>query len=353
MPGYFAKNEQHRRLVLKALLWITLSGGLFFSVINLLHDNWLLAGLEVGYAAVSLYLLTIVDRTHNLQLLTAVYLLPFFSIMILALAQPQTTFAVFAWIQSIPIICYMLLGLRLGMYGSLLFVGIGLFVFSRRFSSDELLQNVEIIANLGLASLAVMIFAHIYERSRILNEQRLTDQATTDSLTGLPNRLKLVEVFERERAHALRNGTPLSLVFVDIDHFKQINDRFGHEVGDRALVHFAKVLAQRLRVNDLFCRLGGEEFAVLLPGSKATQAREIAESMRERLAAQPLAVDDSMLPMTLSAGVACFGLDGQSLDELMLAADRRTYAAKRAGRNRVITREDVETVMDQAGTDQT
>lgn len=340
MPGYFAKNEQHRRLVFKALLWITLSGGLFFSVVNSLHANWLLAGLEIGYAAVSLYLLTIVDRTRNLQVLTAVYLLPFFSIMILALAQTHTTFAVFAWIQSIPIICYLLLGLRLGMYSSLLFVGIGLFVYSQRFSS-ELLQNIEIIANLGLASLAVMIFAHIYEHSRILNEKRLTELATTDVLTGLPNRLKLAEVFERERAHALRNGTPLSLVFVDIDHFKQINDRFGHEVGDHALVHFAKVLTQRLRSNDLFCRLGGEEFAVLLPGSTAMQAREIAESLRERLAAEPLAVDDIALPMTLSAGVSSFRSDGQSLDELMLAADKRTYVAKRAGRNRVVAQEDI------------
>ncbi|EZH77409.1 diguanylate cyclase [Ectopseudomonas composti] len=346
MPGYFAKTEQHRRLVLKALLWITMIGGLFFSVVNLMHDNWLLAGLEIGYAGVSLYLLTIIDKTSNLQLLTAIYLLPFFSIMIVALAQTTTSFAVFAWIQTIPIICYLLLGLRLGMYGSILFVGIGLFVFSRRFSSDEILQNVEIIANLGLASLAVMIFAHIYERSRILNEKRLTEQATTDALTGLPNRLKLAEVFERERAHALRNGTPLSLVFIDIDHFKQINDRFGHEVGDRALAHFAKVLAQRLRINDLFCRLGGEEFAVLLSGSKTAQARDIAESLRERLAAKPLVVDDSTLHMTLSAGVACFGVDGQSLDELMQAADRRTYAAKRAGRNRVITQENMAPALD-------
>jgi diguanylate cyclase (GGDEF)-like protein len=342
MPGYFAKTEQHRRQVLKALLWITLSGGLFFSVVNLLHDNWLLAGLEIAYAGVSLYLLNIIDRTRNLQRLTALYLLPFFSIMIVALAQTTTTFAVFAWIQTIPIICYLLLGLRLGMYGSILFVGIGLFVFSRRFSSDELLANVEIVANLGLSSLAVMIFAHIYERSRLLNEKHLTEQATTDALTGLPNRLKLAEVFERERAHALRSGKPLALVFIDIDHFKQINDRFGHDVGDRALAHFAKVLAQRLRINDLFCRLGGEEFAVLLPGSTAWQARDIAESLRERLAAQPLSVDDSPLQMTLSAGVACFGVDGQSLDELMLAADRRTYAAKRAGRNRVISRENMQ-----------
>lgn len=340
MPGHYPQNEQHRRLVLKALLWITLGGGLFFSVVNLLHGNWLLALLEVGYAGVSLYLLNILDRTRNLQLLTAVYLLPFFSIMMVALAQPHTTFAVFGWIQTIPIICYMLLGLRLGMYGSLLFVGIGLFVFSRRFSSEQLLQNVEIIANLGLASLAVMIFAHIYERSRILNEKRLTELAATDALTGLPNRVKLVEVFERERAHALRNGTPLSLVFIDIDHFKQINDQFGHEAGDRALAHFARVLAQRLRINDLFCRLGGEEFAVLLPGSKADQAREIAESLRGRLTSEPLALASGPLSMTLSAGVASFGADGQSLDELMLAADRRTYAAKRAGRNRVISAAD-------------
>lgn len=340
MPGNYAQNEQHRRLVLKALLWITLGGGLFFSVINLLHDNWLLALLEIAYAGVSLYLLLILDRTRNLQLLTAIYLLPFFSIMMVALAQPHTSFAVFGWIQTIPIICYLLLGLRLGMYVSLLFVGIGLFVFSRRFSSEQLLQNVEIIANLGLASLAVMVFAHIYERSRIGNEKRLTERATTDALTGLPNRVKLVEVFERERAHALRNGTPLSLIFIDIDHFKQINDQFGHDAGDRALDHFARVLAQRLRINDLFCRLGGEEFAVLLPGSTVGQAREIAESLRLRLATAPLELASGSLSMTLSAGVASFGTDGHSLDELMLAADRRTYAAKRAGRNRVISAED-------------
>ena len=174
MPGYFAKNEQHRRLVLRALLWITLGGGLFFSVVNLLHENWLLAGLEIAYAGVSLYLLSILERTRYLQLLTAIYLLPFFCIMIVALAQTHTTFAVFAWIQTIPIICYLLLGLRLGLYVSVLFVSIGLFAFSRRYSSEALLQRVEIIANIGLASLAVMIFAHIYEHSRLRNEQRLT-----------------------------------------------------------------------------------------------------------------------------------------------------------------------------------
>lgn len=348
MTGSLVHSERHRRQVLKALLWITLSGGLFFSVVNLLHDNWPLAVLELCYAGVSAYLLRLIDHTRRLQLLTAIYLVPFFSIMILAVSQAQTTFAVFAWVQTIPIICYMLLGLRLGMLSSVLFVGIGLWVFSRRFWSGSSLPNLEIITNLGLASLLIMLFAHIYERSRLLNEKRLTELATTDALTGLANRVKLAEVFERERAHAQRNDTPLALVFVDIDHFKQINDRFGHEAGDRALEHFANTLSQRLRINDLFCRLGGEEFAVLLPGSSATQAREIAEALRERLAKNPLLLGDTSLSMTLSAGIAILGSDGLSLDELLQAADRRTYAAKRAGRNRVISRDEAFSPLPQA-----
>ena len=348
MTGPLASNERHRRQVLKALLWVTLVGGLFFSVVNLLHDNWPLALLELCYAGVSAYLLRLIDHTRHLQLLTAVYLVPFFSIMILAVSQAQTTFAVFAWVQTIPIICYMLLGLRLGMISSVLFVGIGLWVFSRRFWSEGWLPNLEIVTNLGLASLLIMLFAHIYEYSRLLNEKRLTELASTDTLTGLANRMKLAEVFERERAHAQRNGTPLALVFLDIDHFKQINDRFGHEVGDRALEHFAERLSQRLRVSDLLCRLGGEEFAVLLPGSNAHQAQEIAEDLRARLAQNPMPLADATLLMTLSAGIAELGNDGQTLDDLLLVADRRTYAAKRAGRNQVIAWDEAPQVVPQA-----
>ena len=170
--------------------------------------------------------------------------------------------------------------------------------------------------------------------------EQLAQLSHTDPLTALGNR-RALSLHVEQWIGSVSDHACASLLLIDIDHFKQINDRFGHEVGDRALIHFATVLAQRLRINDLFCRLGGEEFAVLLPGSAAEQARDIAESLRERLAAEPLRFDDIALPMTLSAGVASFRADGQSLDELMLAADRRTYAAKRAGRNRVITQEDV------------
>ncbi|MNF51899.1 Response regulator PleD [compost metagenome] len=335
-------SDQHRRLVLKALLWLTLFGGVCFSTINVLRENWVLAALELSYSFISLYCLLVINRSDNLRTLTLIYLVPFFTLMMVILFQPRTSFSVFAWIQTIPIIFYLLLGLRLGLWGSLLFIGIGLFAFSQRFTSDNHLTNILILANLGAASLAVTLFSHIYERSRLRNEQRLTELATTDSLTGLANRMRLADVFEREISHARRNGTPLALVFLDIDHFKQINDRHGHKAGDKALCHFARLLSQRLRSSDLFCRLGGEEFAVLLPNTSAEQAASIAQDLCERLAATPLELDDGPLRMTLSAGVASHGEDGELLDELMQAADRRTYFAKRTGRNRVVTEDGLE-----------
>lgn len=329
-------NERHRRMVLKALLWTTLVGGVFFGIVNILRDVWLLAALEGIYACFSLYLLRIVDRTPHLRIWTLIYLIPFFSIMMVSLLLPKTSFAVFAWIQTIPIICYLLLGLRLGSRMALVFITIGLVAFNYRYLSDNYLTNITVIANILLASVAMILFSHIYERSRLDNEQRLLELASTDSLTGLANRTRLGEVFGRERAHAQRTGAPLALVFLDVDHFKQINDLHGHSAGDQALRHLADVLGERLRSTDLFCRLGGEEFAVLLPRTDKTQATEIAEALRLRLAATPLAIGETTLDMTLSAGVACLGADGSSLDELMKAADRRTYAAKHRGRNRVI-----------------
>ena len=207
-----------------------------------------------------------------------------------------------------------------------------MFAFSRRYSSEALLQHVEIIANIGLASLAVMIFAHIYEHSRLRNEQRLTAQATSDALTGLPNRLKLADVFERERAHALRNGTPLSLVFVDIDHFKQINDRFGHHVGDQVLVAFVELITRCCRKEDRLFRFGGEEFLLLLPNTEAEGLRTAAQNLLSKVA------NDLHGPggaVTVSIGGAILH-SGEHWESWLQRADECLYRAKSEGRNRAV-----------------
>ncbi|MCD7042090.1 diguanylate cyclase [Pseudomonas sp. MAFF 311095] len=336
MPNRIDHSEKHRRMMLKSLLWTTLCFGIFFSLFNANRGYWLLAGLELAYAFISLYMLMIIDRTKQLQALTIIYLLPFFTVMMFTLASPETSVGIFAWIQTIPIILYLLLGLRLGLIGSLLFVSLGLYMITRHHAEKSPVDDIGFVLDIGLATLAITIFSHTYERTRVLTEQRLIELVTTDHLTGLANRAKLAEVFQRESEWALRNGSPLALVYLDIDHFKQINDRFGHDAGDQALCHFASVLTKRLRATDLLCRLGGEEFAALLPEARAEQAMLIAETLREHLAATPLELIDQQLNMTLSAGVAVFGSNCEHLDDLLKVADGRAYAAKRAGRNRVV-----------------
>lgn len=336
MAEALESSQQHRRSVLKALLWLTVGGGVLFGMVNIGRGIWILAGLEIAYAVIALSLLRIVDSTPHLRVWTLVYLFPFFALMTFALLLPSTSFTVFAWIQTVPIICYLLLGLRGGFWMSLGFLGLAVAAFNYRYMADDSWLNAMIAANVGLSSAAIMMFSHIYERSRVENENRLLELASTDALTGLANRMKLAEVFQRERSHALRDNNPLSLIILDLDHFKHVNDQFGHEGGDRALRHLAGLLPQRLRDTDLFCRLGGEEFAILLPGADLAQAAERANDLRDLLAAFPPDIEGHAQPMTFSAGVATLGEDGQSLDSLLLIADRRMYEAKGGGRNQVV-----------------
>lgn len=336
MAEVLESSQQHRRLVLKALLWFTLVGGVLFGSINIARGLWLLAGLEAAYALLAVGLLRIVGTTPHLRAWTLVYLFPFFAIMIYAVLLPRSSFTVFAWVQTIPIICYLLLGLRGGFWMSILFISLGVAAFNYRYMTADSWLNAMVAANVGLSSAAILVFSHIYERSRLENERRLLELASTDVLTGLANRMKLGEVFQRERSHALRDNGPLSLIILDLDHFKRVNDQFGHAGGDRALCHLAELLPQQLRDTDLMCRLGGEEFAILMPGADLAQAAERANDLRALLAAHPLRMGDSHKVMTFSAGVASLGEDGQDLDSLLQIADRRMYEAKGGGRNQVV-----------------
>ncbi len=341
MPHPLEGSQQHRRAVLRVLLLMTVAGGLVFGFLNLGRGLYLLAGAELVYALVAALLYPVAAKTPHLRGWTLAFLLPFFSLMILALLLPTTSRSVFAWILTIPIICYLLLGLRTGLWMSGAFVALGVAGYSTRHLDGSLLDNLVVLVNVTFSALAMILFSHVYERSRVRNEQRLIDLASTDSLTGLANRLKLAEVFARERAHAVRDGKALSLMLFDLDHFKRVNDRYGHEAGDQALRHVAWLLESRLRATDLFCRLGGEEMAILLPGAGLAQAAATADELRELLAKTPLELDggDSVV-LTFSAGVATLGRDGEGLDGLLSTADRRLYEAKGGGRNRVVAASD-------------
>jgi len=164
---------------------------------------------------------------------------------------------------------------------------------------------------------------------------QLSEQALHDPLTGLFNRRYLTDFFQREQARALREHTSLALAMIDLDHFKQLNDSFGHLVGDEVLQAVAQHLQSNLRGTDAVFRIGGEEFLLILPGVEAVEALNRIDCLREQLAVNHLPTRAGAMRVTLSAGIALWPSHGHTLDELMQAADRALYQAKRDGRDRV------------------
>ncbi len=169
---------------------------------------------------------------------------------------------------------------------------------------------------------------------------RLDSLARTDELTGLANRRSFYQDLEREWNRARRYGGPVTAIMVDIDHFKEVNDRYGHQTGDEYLRRVAEILSGAAkRAGDLVARLGGEEFVLVLPGTTASEAALVAERLRREL--QELGLPNADAPtcpqLTLSAGVASLRPgDGHTPDELIQLADKALYRAKEEGRNRVV-----------------
>jgi diguanylate cyclase (GGDEF)-like protein len=169
------------------------------------------------------------------------------------------------------------------------------------------------------------------------SNQKLERLAATDPLTGAGNRRQFIEHIETEIARAKRSGAPLSLLSIDLDHFKKINDSRGHLAGDEVLCGFVRRCLEAIRPYDTVARVGGEEFMVLLPGATLDAAYVVGE--RLRLAIQKKAIDVGTRPpidITISIGVSELGRDGETLDDILRAADRRLYRAKEEGRNCVM-----------------
>jgi len=172
------------------------------------------------------------------------------------------------------------------------------------------------------------------ENARLHEEVRR--QATTDELTNLVNRRRFIEALETELERAKMFDSPLSVVLADLDDFKRINDDYGHHGGDRALKSFGQLLRAQVRDFDVAARLGGEEFAILLPQTTAEAAAVVAARTRDTLAASPIAVsEDATVRLTASFGIA-ESSPVQTTDELLRRADDALYAAKRAGKNRYV-----------------
>lgn len=167
-------------------------------------------------------------------------------------------------------------------------------------------------------------------RSLQLQLKFLYQESTTDPLTGLTNRRGAQRQLDAWKVSHL----PFAVLALDVDHFKAINDRFGHQTGDQVLKHLAGLMDKACRENDLTCRTGGEEFLILLPNCPLTRAREVAERLRQTIEETPNPTGN---PVTISIGIAHHPTQGQTADETISLADKALYLAKQRGRNRVET----------------
>ena len=166
-------------------------------------------------------------------------------------------------------------------------------------------------------------------------ERDLVKLATRDSLTGLANRGYFTEQANIELQRAERYNDPVSVVMVDIDHFKKVNDTYGHDVGDLALRHVSDTLLRSVRKIDIVGRLGGEEFALILPRAALQPATEMCERMRQAVSGKQVPHPSTPFKVTASMGVASRSADREDLDQLLKYADNALYRAKRGGRDRV------------------
>jgi len=165
--------------------------------------------------------------------------------------------------------------------------------------------------------------------------ERLEFLAIKDGLTGLNNQRHFEEIANREIQRSIRYHKPLSLIMMDIDHFKLVNDQYGHQAGDQALQLLAKIFTDTLRKMDIISRYGGEEFTILLPETSLESALQVAERLREAIASTPLALAEGEVHLTCSMGVADLQTCPSGLKELINCADQALYIAKRAGRNQI------------------
>jgi diguanylate cyclase (GGDEF)-like protein len=205
----------------------------------------------------------------------------------------------------------------------------------------EMKKNIYFIMALSIISIAALLFAIYLFTTRLIkriveSRKKIEELIMFDELTGIFNRRHTFMRFHEEFSKARRQKKDLSCVMIDLDHFKQVNDTYGHHAGDIVLNGFAKFLQKFIRAYDILGRIGGEEFLIVLPDTSFGNARQFSERLREHIE-KNLAIqyESITIRITVSLGISCMSEDDDSLDDIMKRADQGLYKAKNEGRNRV------------------
>ena len=206
-------------------------------------------------------------------------------------------------------------------------------VFGLTFSFSPTLPRLFWVATSLVSFPMITVLLTLHTSQRL--QEEIHAQARRDTLTDAFNRRAFTEFADKEWSRSVRNDYPLSMLTVDIDHFKNFNDQYGHQTGDAALVQVSRVAQSALRASDIWCRYGGEEFVALLPNTTLSQAMAIAERLRQSVERTTIVSARGSLSVSVSIGVAERSSNHSSIEEVLAISDAALYKAKAAGRNRV------------------
>ena len=350
MPPKFRTQDSDARATARSALgdadqrallrMVFLSTGLTlccFAMLQLSNQNLLLALGEITAGLLLLWGGWKIVEVRDLRPWTYLYLLPTFCFLLYIMVMPDASQTAFVWIYLVPIMSYLLLGRTAGFLLAAPFVMLAAALYVWRYAEIREAAGLIDLGNAMLCGALLMLFVHIYESRRASAQRILERVAETDALTGVLNRGRFQQLFTQAAQEAARSHQAFCLVLLDVDHFKQVNDSWGHVVGDRALQHLCTVLQQRLRVTDHLGRLGGEEFGLLLLNTDLAAGATLVEDLRQQLFDRPLAVNGMRVPLSATFGVVQWPADGADPEALYRCADQRLYRGKAYGRNRVVS----------------
>jgi diguanylate cyclase (GGDEF)-like protein len=340
-------SEEYWQFKFKLFSSIMVIAMLFAVGFGLMHDlglnkvGTLQARLDYGYAALSLVLLVLlrINKDSYSPLLYIFLLASFITFVGAIMNVPIDQFRAI-WLYLLVLVAYILAGTGTGLVLTVVSV-IAVIVLSL---TMQVAMNPETLVTTigGLLVLSLIAYIHTdrmisYARLIEENNSKLKQLASQDPLTGLFNPRMCSALGEQLMKIAIRENKPFSVVYIDLDHFKQINDEYGHQAGDNVLVSIAEIIGGYLRDSDVCARLGGEEFCALLPDTDRDGAQQLAENIREQIEKTVHPLGKNELKVTASFGVAQLLATDHNLMDIQKRADQALYAAKKGGRNKVDT----------------
>ena len=321
-----------KMIALKIFLGVTIIIMFPFSFVNAFYFNLVpLAIFEFLIGVLSIGLFFLIRNSQNYRLVSYLFVALSAIVLLVILLHMQTEESTLIWLGIFPVIAYSLLGCKKGaiahtIFSAMLIISLLLGWYAIPYSPSPVT-----LANVIGAALAYGVFIYLYEFSKNEAIQRHYRRSFYDELTNTGNRKMFTTILEKSKALARRTQKPLSLIMIDLDHFKHINDSYGHIIGDVILIEFSRLLTENIRSSDTLSRWGGEEFAIILPDTNLDQALILAEKLRRLIQEHSFTICGSL---TASFGVTEIFADEPD-EESIQHADRALYHAKDNGRNRV------------------